>query len=332
MNESQSNSSPPLSDAEQIDRLCAQFEEYFRRGEPPRIEEYLPLALAGNRDQLLRDLIVMEVELLSAAGNVSDGDSYYARFPQQSAIVQSALTLVASRQTPVADVSTTLPRMEHDTVLSREDDDPESLPKMIGRFAIEGKLGQGGFAVVYLARDSKLDRQVALKVPRPDRFSSEFDIQTFVDEARHVAGLDHPAIVRVHDVQQEAGSVYIVQQYIRGQDLAALAKSSKFSSRQIAELVIQVAEAVAFAHSAGFYHRDLKPANILIDEEGKPHVVDFGLAVHVSRQHEHRGSLAGSYPYMSPEQARGEVHRLDGRTDIWALGVILYELLTSTLR
>ena len=183
--------------------------------------------------------------------------------------------------------------------------------------------------MVYLAHDTELDRLVAVKVPRLDRFTSEDDRERFVQEARSAAQLDHPGVVRVHDAQRDAGLLYIVQQYIPGQSLAACLKAQRLPARRVAELMIAVAEAVGHAHRRGFVHRDLKPANILLDESGQPHVADFGLALQLSLQQRHRGEQAGTCAYMSPEQVRGEAHRLDGRSDIWSLGVMLYEMLAG---
>ena len=135
----------------------------------------------------------------------------------------------------------------------------------------------------------------------------------------------------VYDVLRDAERVVIVQQYIRGQDLRKrLEESGPLASHEAAALTINVAEAIAAAHQKGFVHRDLKPSNILLNEQGRPHVADFGLAVHESIQRRHCGERSGTPEFMSPEQVRGETDRLDGRSDIWSLGVVLYEMLTGS--
>ena len=163
---------------------------------------------------------------------------------------------------------------------------------------------------------------------RMDRIRST-GIEGLILEARNAAQLDHPGIVRIYDVHEEHGFACIVQQYVEGQDLGSYVRSAQPAVTQIADLVIDVADAVGYANELGFVHRDLKPANILVDPSGKPHVVDFGVALHESVQQEHAGEMVGTIPYMSPEQVRGEAHRLDGRSDLWSLGVILYELLSG---
>ena len=141
-----------------------------------------------------------------------------------------------------------------------------------GRFQIERVLGQGGFGAVYLARDTQLNRQVALKVPRGDTFSTQAELDAFIEEARTAAQLNHPGIVTVYDVGQDGDQVFIVQEYIDGVDLAKYLRSRTLSAAQIVELMNSVADAVAFAHQRGFVHRDLKPANILLDAAAKPRV------------------------------------------------------------
>jgi eukaryotic-like serine/threonine-protein kinase len=205
----------------------------------------------------------------------------------------------------------------------------DSPPEQLGRFQIQRCLGKGGFGDVYLAHDPQLDRLVALKVPRRARFRSAEQVGEFIAEARTAAKLKHYSLVSVYDVQQESGLPFIVQEYIDGTNLADWARQNQPDYATIVRILIEISEALAYLHLQGLTHCDLKLANVLMNSAGKPHVADFGLTVHESWLDQRRGMVFGTPAMMSPEQVRGEGHRLDGRTDIWALGIMLYELLVS---
>ena len=218
---------------------------------------------------------------------------------------------------------------EHESSAIQPDDASLFEQPQIGRYRVKEVLGKGGFGLVYLARDEQLDRLVAIKVPHSEMVSKPADVKAYLTEARTVANLDHPGIVPVHDVgSTEQFPCYTVSKYIKGTDLSALLKQKRMKYRDAAELVATVAEALHYAHKQGLVHRDVKPGNILINDEGKAFVVDFGLAL----REENIGKgpkYAGTPAYMSPEQARGEGHRVDGRSDIFSLGIVFYELLAG---
>jgi eukaryotic-like serine/threonine-protein kinase len=202
----------------------------------------------------------------------------------------------------------------------------------LGKFELVECLGTGAFGQVFKAIDTELDRPVAVKVLRGGIGASREDVERFLREARSAARLRHPGIVAIHATGQAPnGSPFLVEEFVHGSTLAAHFKNGPLAPQRAAEIVAALAEALAYAHLHGIVHRDVKPSNIMVDPEGRPHVMDFGLAKRDTDEPPEtvEGQVLGTPAYMSPEQARGESRRVDGRSDVYSLGVVLYELLTG---
>lgn len=199
------------------------------------------------------------------------------------------------------------------------------------RFEVMRFLGRGSFGSVFLAHDHELQRLVAVKKPRGQLISLYESVEHFIAEARAVAQLDHENIVPVYDVlRAEDGDCFIVSKFIPGQDLGWKKRKRELSLSQIVRLVREVADALHHAHLNDIVHRDIKPANIILGDDGRAYVTDFGIASHSAATPEKDG-IAATPAYMSPEQADPTITAYDGRSDIYSLGVVLYELLCLRL-
>ncbi len=207
-----------------------------------------------------------------------------------------------------------------------EFDEPLLTGMLAGRYRIEALIGEGGHGRVYRAVDEELKRTVAVKVA-----GSEKPTPDLLEEARRVAKLRHPNIVAVHDVGRHDDWLFVVSDFVEGHTLADVIEEGTLSPQQSIALIVTIAEALQYAHEQGFVHRDIKPTNILIDKNGSSHITDFGIAASLDDLTTGRTSSSGTLPYMSPEQLAGESHLIDGRTDVYALGVVLFETLTGRL-
>ena len=207
-----------------------------------------------------------------------------------------------------------------------------TLPERLGRFRIKERLGAGAFGAVYRAHDPQLGRKVALKVPHPGSLTEPRLAERFLREGRAAAGLHHPHIVPVFDAGQDGAVHYLAAAFIPGRSLAQEVADGPLAFPRTAEVVRQLAEALAYAHARGVVHRDVKPANVLLDEQGRLHLADFGLAHRTDEGAEaltREGAVLGTPAYMAPEQAAGQHGEPLPASDQYSLGAVLYELLTG---
>jgi eukaryotic-like serine/threonine-protein kinase len=198
------------------------------------------------------------------------------------------------------------------------------------RLQLGDLLGQGGFAAVFRAHDPFLERDVAIKVLDPSLAVDAALEEQFLHEARTIAAAEHPHIVPLYSAESTGDLLYLVMRLLPGRTLESRIAEGKLPAEEAARIALECAQALAAAHAVGVVHRDIKPANILLDLNGNAMVTDFGIALVASRPaRDPQGSTAGTPHYMSPEQSLGE--QVDGRSDVYALGVVLYEMLTGVL-
>ena len=205
-------------------------------------------------------------------------------------------------------------------------------PTAFGRYAVRSALGAGGFGSVYLGHDTLLDRSVAIKVLKGGADVPRAEAERFLQEARRLARLSHAGIVTVYDVGLEGGQIYIVSDFLDGPDLGQWLRENRPAWPEAARIAAAVADALAHAHTRLIVHRDVKPANIIVTPDRGPVLVDFGLGLdEAGAGGSELGVISGTPTYMAPEQVVGAAHRIDGRTDIYSLGVVLYEMLCGRL-
>ena len=328
------DASQNLSMAERIDTVCDQFEREFRAGQRPALESVLATVVAKERPALFRALLELELELRQKAGEAPQPADYQARFPTATKTIADAFE--AARRAPAIISSVNITGIEtsqgpKSKAAAAAPSVKPALLQKLGRFQIKSVLGEGAFGTVYRARDPHLDRDVAVKVPRFAGQQSQADRARFLREARAAAGLQHAHICPVHEVGNADGRDYIVLSLIDGKPLSKILQSQpKLSNRQIAAVIRKLALALQEAHDLGIIHRDLKPANIMINRKGEPVIMDFGLARRSNSgdaEISHHGQIMGTPAYMSPEQARGDGKAVGLATDIYSLGILLYEMI-----
>jgi eukaryotic-like serine/threonine-protein kinase len=199
---------------------------------------------------------------------------------------------------------------------------------LAGRYALQGRIGQGGMADVELAHDQVLDRQVAVKILHSRYADDPAFLERFKREARAAASLNHPNMVAVYDTGEEDARPFIVMEYVKGRSLREVLRREGVLPQRAAEITADAALALHYAHERGLIHRDIKPANIMVSDEGQVKVTDFGIARAVNAETvTQTAAVFGTAAYIAPEQAQG--HSVDARTDVYSLGVVLYEMLTG---
>ena len=308
------------------EQLLDAFAQAWRRGEPPSLADFVP-ADPSERAALLAELVRIDMEFRARAGMSLSLDDYLARYPElhdQPALMQKLAATCSAILPSTAEPGATLDHVAELTMTPAE-----SLPTIPG-YELLAELGRGGMGVVYKARQIKLNRLVALKMILAGAHASKKSLERFHTEAEAVARLRHPNIVQIYEIGEQDGLPYFSLEFIEGGTLADRIKGTPQPAESAARLVETLARAIHAAHDSGILHRDLKPANVLLHADGTPKITDFGLAKKLDEAGQTAtGDILGTPSYMAPEQASGRLHDVGPAVDVYALGAILYELLTG---
>ena len=315
-NQDQSVFSPEL--LIELEKTCDLFEQELKQGDSPDVEK-----VVGNATPELRRVLRQEIGLLLDEYKLQGNDE---------TVNPQGYTLTPS------DLAT--PRKRSDSFESQSGDEGElnselevSEPRAgasFGRFQLHSVVGRGGSGTVWRAYDGNLDRWVALKISHP---RSSLDAKRFVREAQAVSQLKHPNIIPVFEAGELSGKCFLVSEFCDGQSLSRLMKDGPIASERAVEIALAIVNAITHSHQMGIVHRDIKPHNVMINFEGCPMVTDFGLArnLRLDQTITREGELIGTPGYMAPEQAKGGGVACDERTDIYSIGVVLYQLLSGRL-
>ncbi len=313
----------PFDAEERIDNVCHEFESQWKRGESPRVEAFLGDAQGTERAALLRELLLLDLDYRRRRGETPSPEEYEARFPEDMAVVDAVRESARmARTTPGGAESIT-----H--------------PETIGAYKILDVVGEGGMGLVYLAEQKEpIYRRVAIKVIKPG-MDTKAVIARFEAERQVLALLDHPNIAKVYEAGATTGGrPYFVMEYFPGEPITEYCDRNSLSVRERLRLSLPLCEAVCHAHQKGIIHRDIKPTNILVSAHSGvpvPKIIDFGVAKATNLRltektlYTQSGQIVGTPEYMSPEQAEMRAAGVDSRTDIYSLGVLLYELLVGVL-
>ena len=337
-----------------LGQLRADQHERWKRGDRRPVDQYLvEHSELQSNERLLVDLIYSEFCLREELGENPEAKEYLERFPQFVGELRSQFEfhkeidadhrrlVAASSQNDVPGSLEFQPKQTQthvDRTGSRDVGGSfapgDQLAKGMGRFGdyeILSEISRGGMGVVYRAWQTSLKRDVAIKVILAGRLASEHDVKRFCAEAEAAATLDHPNIVRIHQVGQCEGRHFYSMALVDGPSLAEKLDQGAWAPRDAALLVQRIAEAVQYAHARGVIHRDLKPQNVLLTKDGQPHVTDFGLAKRLEGSSDltSSGEILGTPSYMPPEQALGKTREIGPLSDVYSLGAILYTLLTA---
>ena len=321
---SDETSPAPLSQVQRTDRLCDQFEAAWKAGPRPRIDDFLAKVPSAEWPDLLRELLVLDLDYRRQLGERPTLEEYLAEYPALALVRFAALFAETSQP-----ADATLPHSAPDGQFPRV--------HYLGDYELLEEIARGGMGVVYKARQISLNRIVAVKMILAGQLATKADHERFHAEAQAAALLDHPNIVPIFEVGEHEGQHYFSMGYVDGSSLSARLVEGPLTPKEAAELVATVAGAVEYAHRQGVIHRDLKPSNILIDSKGHPRVTDFGLAKQVGAPGTPgrgsdltaSGQVLGTPSYMPPEQAAGQIRTVGPAADVYALGAVLYATLTG---
>lgn len=316
-----------------------------RHEAPPSVAAFLHGDTSSARRYLLHELIKVELEYRWQFRDCVELDEYCGKFPELGPLAELPYDLIAAELDLRVEngenisreaVAKRFPGRESEFSKYWQDENTDraySASERIGRYLLLERIGEGACAVVYRAHDPLLNRDVAIKCARRELMVVPKALTRMLGEAQAIARLTHPAIVPIYEVFPRDDTLFIVSELIDGDTLESTIHRDRPTYQKTCEWIARVADAADYAHCNGIVHRDIKPANIMVRSQGEPLLMDFGLAVQLDTEARmtREGEVLGTPAYMAPEQVRGVLDEINATTDVYGLGVVLYQLLTGRL-